>query len=119
MNGSNKSQLKAGAILSYVALFLNSGISILYTPIMLRMLGQSEYGLYSLAASLAGYIGVLNFGLGNAVIRYTAKYRSENDEEGCYQLFGMFTKMYGLLGMFALIIGTILTHYSHFSFQAL
>ncbi|MFT4412576.1 lipopolysaccharide biosynthesis protein [Fredinandcohnia humi] len=117
MKGKNKSQLKAGAILSYVTLFLNSGISILYTPIMLRMLGQSEYGLYSLAASLAGYIGVLNFGLGNAVIRYTAKYRAENDEEGSYRLFGMFTKMYGILGIVALIAGTILTHYSHYFFS--
>jgi O-antigen/teichoic acid export membrane protein len=119
LNGKDgKSQLKAGAVLSYVTLFLNSGISIIYTPIMLRLLGQSEYGLYSLAASLAGYIGVLNFGLGNAVIRYTAKFRMENDQKGTYSLFGMFTIIYGLLGFVALIVGIILTLNSHLLFSS-
>lgn len=103
-----KSQIKAGAILSYVALVINSSISLLYTPVMLKLLGQSEYGLYSLATSVAGYVGVLNFGLGNAVIRYTAKYRALKDEENCSHLYGMFSIMYGVLGGIALIIGIIL-----------
>lgn len=104
-----KSQLKAGAILSYIALFVNSAISIIYTPIMLKLLGQSEYGLYSLATSAAGYVGVLNFGLGNAVIRYTAKYKALKDEKGCSNLYGIFCVMYGVLGIVALLSGLILT----------
>ncbi|MEK4708216.1 oligosaccharide flippase family protein [Bacillus sp. FSL R10-2780] len=104
-----KNQLKAGALLSYVALFINSIISIIYTPVMLNFLGQSEYGVYSLASSVAGYVGILNFGLGNAVIRYTAKYRALKDDEGISNLYGMFCVMYGVLGILALIAGTILT----------
>ncbi|MEQ2525828.1 polysaccharide biosynthesis protein [Robertmurraya yapensis] len=111
-----RNQLKAGAVLSYVSLFLNSVISIIYTPIMLNLLGQSEYGLYSLAASTAGYVGILNFGLGNAVIRYIAKCRALNDEDGCSRLYGMFFIMYGVLGVLALIGGTILTLKSHLFF---
>lgn len=41
-------QLKAGAFLSYVSIGLNNIVGLLYTPFMLRMMGQSEYGLYSL-----------------------------------------------------------------------
>lgn len=106
MNVTN--QLKAGALLSYVVLLTNSLISILYTPIMLNLLGQSEYGLYSLANSATGYIGVLNFGLGNAVIRYTAKYKALNDEESCSKIYGMFFIMYAVLGVIAILAGTIL-----------
>ncbi|MEH7884035.1 oligosaccharide flippase family protein [Bacillus sp. JJ1609] len=102
-------QLKAGALLSYVVLLTNSVISILYTPIMLNLLGQSEYGLYSLANSATGYIGVLNFGLGNAVIRYTAKYKALNDEESCSKIYGMFFIMYAVLGVIAILAGSILT----------
>lgn len=51
-------QLKAGALLSYVVLGLNTLIGLLYTPFMLRMLGQSEFGLYSLAASVIAYLTV-------------------------------------------------------------
>ncbi|NFO13457.1 hypothetical protein FDB34_04370 [Clostridium botulinum] len=83
-------QLKAGAILSYISLGLTNIIAIIYTPIMLRLLGQSEYGLYNLSNSIIGYLGVLDFGLGNAIVRYTAKYRAEEDKDGESNLNGLF-----------------------------
>ena len=66
-------QLKIGVILNYVIIALNGLVGIVYTPYMLRMLGQSEYGLYSLAASVIAYLSILDLGFGNAVVRYTAK----------------------------------------------
>lgn len=70
-------QLKAGAILNYVVLFLNNILGLLYMPYLLRMLGQNEYGLYSLVASVIAYLTVLDLGFGNAIIRYTAKFKAE------------------------------------------
>ena len=66
-------QLKAGAALNYVVIILNMLVGLLYTPYMLRMMGQSEYALYSLMASVISYLTVLNLGMGNAIVRYTAK----------------------------------------------
>ena len=43
-------QLKAGIILNYILIFVNILVGLLYTPYMLEMMGQSEYGLYSLVA---------------------------------------------------------------------
>lgn len=62
-------QLKAGAFLSYVSIGLNNIVGLLYTPFMLRMMGQSEYGLYSLVASVVAYLTVLDLGFGNAIVR--------------------------------------------------
>lgn len=70
-------QLKAGAILSYVSIGLNNLVGLLYMPFMLRMMGQNEYGLYSLVASVITYLTVLDLGFGNAIVRYTAKFRAE------------------------------------------
>ena len=39
-------QRKAGVILSYAGELVKILVSLVYTPIMLRLLGQSEYGLY-------------------------------------------------------------------------
>lgn len=103
-----KNQVKIGAILSYLSLGLSSFISILYTPIMIRMLGQSEYGLYNLSNSIIGYLGVLDFGLGNAVVRYTAKYRALEDKEGEQNLHGMFIIIYSLLACLTIIAGLVL-----------
>lgn len=103
-----KNQLKAGIILSYCSLLITSFISIIYTPIMLRLLGQSQYGLYNLSNSVIGYLGVLDFGLGNAVIRYTAKYRALNDKKSEENLYGMFIIIYSILAVIIFIVGGIL-----------
>lgn len=94
-------QLKAGALLNYVLLGLNSLVGLLYTPYMLRMMGQSEYGLYSLVASVIAYITIMDFGFGNAIVRYTAKFRAEGKIREQYSMFGMFLILYSVVGILA------------------
>ena len=101
-------QLKAGAFLSYVSIGLNMVVGLLYTPYMLRMLGQSEYGLYSLASSIIAYLTVLDLGFGNAIVRYTAKFRSEGKEREQQEMFGMFFLLYIGIGLVAVIAGSLL-----------
>ena len=101
-------QLKAGAILNYVVILLNTLVGLLYTPYMLRMMGQSEYGLYALVASVISYLTVLDLGLGNAVVRYTAKFRAEGKQTEQYEMFGMFFILYIVIGFIALVAGSAL-----------
>lgn len=101
-------QLKTGAALSYVLLGLNTIIGLLYTPFLLRMLGKSEYGLYSLAASVIAYLTVLDLGFGNAIVRYTAKFRAEGKREEQYEMFGMFFLLYLGISAIAFIVAMAL-----------
>ncbi|MDY5407090.1 MAG: oligosaccharide flippase family protein [Candidatus Cryptobacteroides sp.] len=98
-------QLKAGVVLNYVVIILNTVVGLLYTPYMLRMMGQSEYGLYSLVASVIAYLTVLDLGFGNAIVRYTAKFRAEKKTEEQYEMFGMFFLLYLVIGIIAFGIG--------------
>lgn len=102
---SNTKQLKAGVLLSYLTLALSNIIALVYTPFMLRLMGQSEYGLYSLVASVVAYLTILDFGFGNAIVRYTAKYRAESREKEQSSLFGMFFILYVCIGIVAFIAG--------------
>lgn len=101
-------QLKAGAALSYVSMGLGYLVSIIYTPIMLRLLGQSEYGLYNLVASVVAYLGVLNFGFGSAYMRYYSRYKVQEDRDKIATLNGMFLIIFSVIGLIAVIAGTIL-----------
>lgn len=101
-------QRKAGAVLNYIVIGLNMFVGVLYTPYMLRMLGQSEFGLYSLVASVVAYLTIMDFGFGNAVIRYTAKFRAEGKTEEQYSMFGMFVLLYSVIGLLAFCIGLCL-----------
>jgi O-antigen/teichoic acid export membrane protein len=101
-------QLKFGIYLSYVSLFITNISNLILTPFIIRNLGQSEYGLYMLIGAFVGYIAVLDFGLGNTVVRFVSKYRAENnkkDEENF--LFSTFI-IYSIISTVILILGVAL-----------
>lgn len=101
-------QRKIGAFLSYVSIIVNTLVQLLYTPILIRKLGQSEYGLYSLVNSIIGYLTVLDLGFGNAIIVYTSKYRAQEKYEDEKKLHGMFFTIFSIISVIAGIIGLIL-----------
>ncbi|MBI6060435.1 lipopolysaccharide biosynthesis protein [Clostridium perfringens] len=108
MSKMKRNEYKLGAVLSYVSLGLKNIISLIYTPLMIRMLGQSEYGLYTLSNSVVGYLGILDMGFGNAVVRYTTKLRAEGDKEGEYSLIGMFILLYSIISLIIIFCGGLL-----------
>lgn len=101
-------QIKMGAILSYMIIALNILVNIIYTPILIKCLGQSEYGLYSLVSSIISYLTVLDLGFGNAIIVYTTKFKKNNLLQKQKELYGMFFIIYTVIGVIAGIIGYIL-----------
>lgn len=104
-----KNQIRAGVILSYINLAISCIIPFFYTPVMLRMLGQSEYGLYTLSNSVISYLSLLTFGFGSTIIRYLSKYRAENNKEGVQKTFGLFLGLYSIAALIVLLVGTIVS----------
>lgn len=101
-------QLKAGIILSYASRIVQVLIGLIYTPMMIRLLGQSEYGLYNIAAPVIAYLGVLNFGFGSAYMRFYSRYKVADDQEKIATLNGMFLILFSAMGVLAIIAGIIL-----------
>ena len=104
-----QNQLKAGAFLSYLSMALSIIIGIIYTPIMLRLLGQSEYGLYNMVASTISMLSVLSLGLNSGYIRYFSKYKKNNDNESIYRLNGLYLIIFSIIGIIALVCGLFLS----------
>lgn len=102
------SQIKKGAILSYISLFIFISVALVYTPIMIRLLGQSEYGLYAMVGSIAAYFNILDLGLGNAIVRYTSKNRADGDKAFESKLNGTFLIIYSFIGILTIIVGTVI-----------
>lgn len=103
-----RNQLKMGAILSYINILAGLIVGLGYTPVMIRLLGQSEFGLYSLIGSLVAYLSVLDMGLGNTIVRYVSRNRAVGDKKSESELNGLFLAIYSVIGLITLIIGSIL-----------
>lgn len=105
---SNSNERKRGAILSYLSIILSTVVQLVYTPLLIRMLGQSEYGLYSLVSSVIGYLTVLDLGFGNAIVVFTAKYRANKEYKKEKRLHGMFLVIFCIIGLIAGLLGLLL-----------
>ncbi len=110
-------QRKAGALLSYINLGITLAIGLLYTPILLKLLGDSEYGVYSVANSAIAFLAILDLGFNQTMIRYISRYKALGDEEGQRRLHGMFLLLYSGIAVVALIAGVILFFHLEWIFQ--
>lgn len=106
---NNKDQLKIGIVLNYINMIFGNLIPIFYTPIMLNLLGQSEYGLYKLASSFSGYLSLMSLGIGSAVSRYLIKSNTENGKDAEQRFFGLFNIIFKIIAFLTFLVGVILT----------
>ena len=104
----HKSELKIGIILNYVNMGIGNLIPIFYTPVMLSLLGQNEYGLYKLSSSVTGYLGLISLGIGAAVTRYLIKAKTEEGQEAEERMLGLFLLIFRFIAVVAFIFGLIL-----------
>ena len=111
-------QKKAGVLLSYGQTILSTLISLVYTPVMLRLLGQSEYGTYTLVNGFISNLSLMSFGLGSAYVRYYARYEASEGEKGVSKINGMFMVIFLCIGAASLLVGGVLVANVHNIFSA-
>lgn len=101
-------QRKAGAILSYLSLGINSIVGIIYIPMLLWFLTKEEFGLYQLVGAAIGYLSTMDFGMANTTTRYYSRYLAQKDKPAQENLLATCAILYGTLAALVFIIGSIL-----------
>ena len=103
-----KDQKKAGIVISYIDMAFTAVIGILFTPFAQRMMGMSEYGVYTVASAAIGYLTMLDLGFTNAMVRFTAKSRAEQNSAREYKINGMFFTFYSVIAVISIVVGLVL-----------
>ena len=101
-------QKKAGVIISYIGMAVNMLSGLIYTPIMLRLLGQSEYGLYQLVYSVVSYLSLLSLGFGSSYMRFYSREKARNNDEGIARINGMFLLIFCFMSIICIVCGIIM-----------
>ena len=100
---SSSTQIKYGAIISYLAIFFNIAAGLLYTPWMVRQIGVSDFGLFSLIGAFLSYF-LIDFGLGSSIARFIARFRAEGKENEVNNLIGITTRIYLIIDFIILLV---------------
>lgn len=98
-------QKKVGVIISYTGQFVHIFTGVIYTPIMLRLLGRSEYGLYQLVYSVVSYLSLLSLGFGSSYMHFYSREKAKDDDEGVARINGMFLLIFCVMSLICVICG--------------
>ena len=102
-------QIKVGALISYLALFLNIVTGLLYTPWMINTIGKADYGLFTLAMSVISLF-VFDFGLASAITRFVSKFLAEGRQDKVDSLLGLVFKLY-LIGDLLILSSLVVIYF--------
>lgn len=104
-------QNKWGTILSYITVLLHTLTGIVLTGIIIRLLGNSQYGLYSIVSGLSSNMSILSLGLGTAVVRYVSECRLTQNKDKERQIVGTVCMIFTMLGLIAILVSAIIYRY--------
>lgn len=110
-------QIKVAVVLSYISLGITLVLGLIITPINLRLFGQAEYGLYSLAYAVMEALYLFDFGFSNAIIRYISQFENKKTPRELANLNAMFLILYTFLGLLAFAAGMALSQGAAFIFD--
>lgn len=117
MINTNK-QIKIGAIISYLAIFINVAAMLIYTPWMKNQIGMENYGLFTLANSFITMF-LMDFGIGSSVSRFVSKYRAEGNLKAANNLVGMVYKLFILIDVVIFLVLFVLFFFIEQIYQGL
>ena len=96
---------KKGAILSYIQVFLSVVVSMIYVPVLLHFLGQSEYGLYQIVGSFFSYVTVFDSCVSAGILRNYCNALGRCDHEEAAVTLSMARSIYRFLKIILDLVG--------------
>lgn len=82
MAGKGRSR---GIAISYIYTILNTIIGLFMSAYIIRLMGQTEYGLYQTMSSFAAYLALFQFGTGSIMTRNISMCGKQDYEEKLYK----------------------------------
>ncbi len=104
---TQSSERKIGAVLSYVQIFTGAITGLLVTPVILRLMGQNEYGLYGTVSSTMALLGLLDLGFTSSYVRFFSKYKAENRPDKINSFNSLFFIVFSIIAALALAFGFV------------
>jgi len=83
-------------------------INFFLSPYVVRRLGNTGYGVWTLILSLTGYLGLLDLGVRGAVTRYVAKFHAEAEDGRASNIASSAIMICSLAGLSAVLVSAIL-----------
>lgn len=89
--------------------FANIVVAFIMSPVLIRALGNRDYGLWELVLSLMGYMGLLDLGIGAALVRFVSVEDGKQDGDGLQETISTSFFFFIAVGLVAALILSLLS----------
>lgn len=90
------------------ALLVSVLVAFVMSPIIIRSLGDVNYGIWSLMTSISGYLTLLDLGIGSAVTRYVSRSLKTGEDRFTQQIFNSALALYLVIGCAVLLVSPLI-----------
>jgi O-antigen/teichoic acid export membrane protein len=94
--------------INWGAMIINMTIAFFLAPFIVGTLGPVAYGVWSLLNVVAGYMGVLDLGIGSSTGRHICLYLGKNDHKSVDGTIRTSLGFFGAVGLFVVLCGAVL-----------
>lgn len=106
-----KANILKNSFLNSTGFVFTAAITFFITPFVVHRLGNELYGIWVLVIGLTGYLGLLDFGMRTAIVKYVSEYHAKEDYA---ELNGMSSTALTLFATIGLICWLIAVLFSFF-----
>jgi O-antigen/teichoic acid export membrane protein len=91
--------------------FINIIVAFVMSPVMVKTLGNSDYGLWEMVISVVGYMGLLDLGVGPALLRHVAIAHGNGDKQDLQETMSTAMVFFIGIGILAILVFLGLSEY--------
>lgn len=104
MSQENNKRIAKNTILLYFRMFLTIGLQLYMVPVVLRLLGVDDYGLYSVIGGITALFAFVGSSMASGAQRFFAYSIAQKNHEQLIRLFNTTLTIYVLLAIFTFAI---------------
>jgi O-antigen/teichoic acid export membrane protein len=101
---TKRTQVLDNILFNWAGMALNVLISLFLAPFVVHKLGNLYYGIWVIMMQFSGYLGLLEFGVRESIIKYVARHQAEGDSKTLNELIGSAIGVYMLFALAALVV---------------
>lgn len=107
-HSQHRPSLVINALSNWTTLGISIVLGLLLTPYIISCLGTARYGIWTLISSLIGYYGLLDLGVGSAIVRYVARYAGQREYRKLNEAVNTALAMFCLAGLIIVALSIFL-----------
>ena len=88
---------------NWISFAIYCAVSFFLSPFIVRHLGDSGYGIWTLTLSATGYLGLLDLGVRGAVTRYIAKFHAQAADHDASRVVSCSLVIFLAMGVIAIV----------------